>query len=236
MIYDKIVTGTFVTRLNRFIAIVIVNGKEEKVHVKNTGRCRELLIPEVKVILEDCSHVSTRKTRYSLIGVWKQDVLVNMDSQAPNTVVYEAIKANKIPTLTQLIKLKREVSFKNSRFDLYFESAKEKGFIEVKGVTLENNGVAMFPDAPTERGVKHLLEMIQVVKQGNRGIIFFLIQMQVPRLFKPNYSTDKKFAESLILAKNSGVEILVYDSYVETNSISLGKSLPYEILEHRLPT
>ena len=152
MIYDKIVTGTFVTRLNRFIAIVIVNGKEEKVHVKNTGRCRELLIPEVKVILEDCSHVSTRKTRYSLIGVWKQDVLVNMDSQAPNTVVYEAIKANKIPTLTQLIKLKREVSFKNSRFDLYFESAKEKGFIEVKGVTLENNGVAMFPDAPTERG------------------------------------------------------------------------------------
>lgn len=230
MIYEKIVTGTFIKRPNRFTAIVVINGNKETVHVKNTGRCQELLLPGAKVILEDRSHILTRKTKYSLIAVWKGKMLVNIDSQVPNQVVYEAVKAKQIPTLTNLTHLKREVSFGNSRFDLYFESTKEKGFIEVKGVTLETDSIAMFPDAPTSRGLKHVLEMIQVVEQGYRGIIFFLVQMKGPKLFQPNLEMDRAFTQALQKAKSSGVEIMVYDSCVLANSIQLDEQLLYKIM------
>lgn len=146
MKYNKIVEGIFIKRPNRFIAQVTIDGKEEIAHVKNTGRCKELLIPGTKVILENCSHNLNRKTKYSLIAVWKDNILVNIDSQVPNTVVFQALKENKIPELAGSINLKREVNFKNSRFDIYFESKEQKGFIEVKGVTLENNSISMFPE------------------------------------------------------------------------------------------
>lgn len=223
MKYDKVIEGIFVKRPNRFIAHVLINGVEEIVHVRNTGRCKELLIPGAKVILEDCSHNLTRKTKYSLIAVWKGDMLVNMDSQIPNAAVFKAINENKIIGLENLNHIKREVTFGNSRFDIYFESGTEKGFIEVKGVTLEDNNIAMFPDAPTMRGAKHVLEMIEVVKQGYRGIIFFLLQMKGPNIFRPNYEMDKAFSDALKLASENGVEILVYDSIIKSDEITVDK-------------
>lgn len=227
MKYNKIVEGIFIKRPNRFMAQVIIKGKEETVHVKNTGRCRELLVPNARVILEDCCHNPNRKTKYSLISVWKDNTLVNIDSQVPNKVIFDGISNGMIKGLEDTIHLKREVVFGNSRFDIYFESENNRGFIEVKGVTLENDGVAMFPDAPTERGRKHVLEMVDAVKQGYRGIIFFLVQMKGSKIFRLNWEMDRAFSEAVKYASENGVEILAYDSIVTENSISLGR--PVEI-------
>lgn len=229
MKYNKVVDGIFVKRPNRFIAHVLINDKEEKVHVRNTGRCKELLIPGAKVILEDCSNNPNRKTKYSLIAVWKEDILVNIDSQIPNKVIFNSLEANQINGLEDLKQVKREVTFGQSRYDLYFESQFEQGFIEVKGVTLENNGIAMFPDAPTERGTKHVLEMVEAVKKGYKGIIFFLIQMKGPKVFRLNWKMDKKFSEAVVFAKEKGVEILAYDSHVTENTIILGQPIKLDL-------
>lgn len=223
MKYTKIIEGVFLKRPNRFIAQVLIDGKEETVHVKNTGRCKELLLPGVKVILEDCSNNPNRKTRYSLIAVWKGDMLINMDSQVPNTVVYEALKEGKIEEIKDVVYSKREVTFGKSRYDIYYESENQKGFIEVKGVTLEDNHISMFPDAPTERGAKHVLEMIEAVKEGYQGALFFLIQMKGPDEFRLNWEMDRNFSEAVKLASENGVEILAYDSTVLENSITLDK-------------
>ncbi|MDD4834096.1 MAG: DNA/RNA nuclease SfsA, partial [Lutispora sp.] len=150
MIYNDTKEAIFIKRPNRFIAHVLLDGKEEIVHVKNTGRCREILIEGTKVILE-ASKNPNRKTAYSLIAAYKGDMLINIDSQIPNAVVFEGIKQNRISIISDVKYLKREVTYGNSRFDMYFEKENSKGFIEVKGVTLEENGLAMFPDAPTER-------------------------------------------------------------------------------------
>lgn len=233
MKYKKIIEGIFLARPNRFIAQVLIDEKEEIVHVKNTGRCKELLLPGVKVILEDCSNNPNRKTKYSLIAVWKQNMLVNMDSQVPNEVVFNALKENKIQELKNLRYLKREVTFNNSRFDIYFEDEKQKGFIEVKGVTLENNHISMFPDAPTERGAKHVLEMIEAVNQGYKGTIFFLIQMKGPQSFKLNWEMDRKFSEAIKLAYENGVQILAYDSIVNNNSIQIGNSIEVDLISQK---
>lgn len=229
MKYNKILEGIFIKRPNRFIAQVIIDGKEEIVHVKNTGRCKELLIPGTKVILEDCSHNPNRKTKYSLIAVWKENMLVNMDSQIPNAVVFEALRENRIPELECVVNLKREVSYGNSRFDIYFESGEQKGFIEVKGVTLENNSIAMFPDAPTERGAKHAMEMVEAVKEGYMGIIFFLIQMKGPKIFKLNWEMDENFSRAVKFASENGVHILAYDSIVMEDSICLDKPIEIDL-------
>ena len=231
MKYNKIVEGKFISRPNRFIAQIMINGEEETVHVKNTGRCRELLKPGVKVVLEDCSHNLNRKTKYSLIAVWKDEMLVNMDSQVPNRVVFDAINENKIKGFENLDLLKREVTFGNSRFDMYFEDGDEKGFIEVKGVTLENDGISMFPDAPTERGSKHVLEMIEAVKEGYKGVIFFLIQMKGPKEFRLNWKMDEKFAQAIKLASENGVEIIAYDSIVSDNGIYINKPIEIDLLK-----
>lgn len=229
MKYKKIVEGIFLKRPNRFIAQVLIDGKEETVHVKNTGRCKELLLPGAKIILEDCSHNPNRKTKYSLISVWKENVLVNMDSQVPNAVVFHGIKDKKIHGIDDVIHLKREVTFGNSRFDIYFETKDQKGFIEVKGVTLENNHISMFPDAPTERGAKHVLEMIEAVNQGYKGIIFFLIQMKSPKQFRLNWEMDNKFSQAVKLASENGVTILAYDSIVYNNSIEIGNPIEIDL-------
>ena len=225
MKYNKVLEAMFISRPNRFIAEVLINGKEETVHVKNTGRCKELLQPGAKVILEDCSHVLTRKTKYSIIAVWKNDMIINIDSHVPNKVVFDALNDNKIEGLEDLDFLKREVTFGNSRFDIYFEDGDKKGFIEVKGVTLEHYGVSMFPDAPTERGSKHVLEMIKAVKQGYRGIIFFLIQLNGSKQFRLNWKMDEKFAETIKLANENGVEIIAYDSIVGEDNISINRRI-----------
>lgn len=228
MKYKKIIEGIFIKRPNRFIAQVLIDDIEETVHVKNTGRCRELLIPGAKVILEDCSDNPNRKTKYSLIAVYKGDILINMDSQVPNAVVFESIKDNKIP-VGKLNNLKREVTYQNSRFDIYFETDIKKGFIEVKGVTLENDCISRFPDAPTQRGTKHVLEMVKAVEEGYMGIIFFLVQMKGPEEFRLNWEMDKEFSQAVRFANENGVIIMAYDSIVSEDSIELGSPIPIDL-------
>jgi len=229
MVYKNIVEGIFIKRPNRFVAHVLINGKEEIVHVKNTGRCKELLVPGAKVILEDCLHHKNRKTRYSLIAVWKGHMLINMDSQVPNDVVFEALKEGKIEGLEDLTMIKREVAFGNSRYDIYFESKNEKGFIEVKGVTLEINGISMFPDAPTERGTRHILELTEAVKEGYKGVVLFLIQMKGPTVFRPNWEMDISFSQAIRFAYDNGVNVLAYDSIVTENSIVLNEKMKIDL-------
>lgn len=221
MKYNKIVEGIFIKRINRFIAHVWVEGIEEIVHVKNTGRCKELFIAGAKVILE-CSQNPARKTRFSLICIYKGDRLINIDSQVPNYVVLEALQTGSISEIAAINTLRKEVTFGNSRFDVYFESLGSKGFIEVKGVTLEEDGMVMFPDAPTSRGAKHVYEMIKAVEEGYQGYIFFLIQMKGVISFSPNRETDKAFAAALELAAAKGVKLLAYDSFVEEDKIVIG--------------
>lgn len=223
MRYSEIVEAVFISRPNRFIAEVLVGGKQESVHVKNTGRCREILVKGTKVYLEKSSNPK-RKTNYSLISAYKGQTLINIDSQAPNQVVFEAMKENRIRGFEDLSLMVRERTFGNSRFDLYYKRNNgKKGFIEVKGVTLEMEGLAMFPDAPTERGTKHIEEMVNAVAEGYEGNIFFLIQMAQFKNFRPNIDMDPKFSNSLRKAHESGVKILVYNAYVTKDEIILGK-------------
>ena len=220
MKYENIVEAEFISRPNRFIAIVRLNGEEIKAHVPNTGRCKELLIPGVKVILSRSDNPN-RKLSYSLISVYKGDMLVNIDSQNPNRLVYEALSTGKlfgkIPD-----KIKKEYTFGSSRIDLMFEDAVlGKGLIEVKGCTLEIDGHTFFPDAPTERGVKHLKELIEAKKDGWNCYVVFAIQMKGVRAFSPNRNTHGEFADVLADADKAGVKILAFDSIVSTDEVVL---------------
>lgn len=230
MTYKNIVEGRFISRPNRFIAKVNINGQEETVHVKNTGRCKELLIPDCKVFLAP-SENPKRKTKYDLIAVIKKadnkEILINMDSQIPNLVAEEWLRNGSIFSKEALIK--REVTFKNSRFDIYAEDGPRKAFIEVKGVTLENNGTLMFPDAPTLRGIKHINELIEAAKAGYEAYILFVIQMKGAKEFKPNDLTHKEFGETLRKANASGVKILAYDCKITPNSIELDSPVKINI-------
>ncbi|BBB92704.1 sugar fermentation stimulation protein A [Methylomusa anaerophila] len=225
MKYDNIIKGVFIERPNRFLARVTVDGSEQTVHVKNTGRCKEILLPGVEVILEVANNPA-RKTSLSLIGVYKGDRLINIDSQAPNQVVFESLLAGNVKEIGRIKFAKKEVSFANSRFDIFFETDKQKGFIEVKGVTLEENGTAMFPDAPTLRGTKHLQELIKAAQAGYICCVLFLIQMRPISYFTPNVSTDPNFAAAVRLAARQGVNVLVYDSIVQEDEIKMGDRVP----------
>ena len=224
MEYKNMRQAAFIKRPNRFIAVVQLDGREETVHVKNTGRCRELLIQGARVILEESMNPN-RKTRYSLIAVYKGDLLINMDSQVPNGVVEEALKDGKISEIGEVSLIKREVTYSQSRFDIYYEKHGVKGFIEVKGVTLERNGVALFPDAPTLRGARHVLELVKAREEGYEANLLLLIQMDGVDYFTPNGEMDSRFADALRLAKDKGVCIMAYDSIVKENSIYLGKRI-----------
>lgn len=224
MKYKDIREAVFIERPNRFIARVLLGGCEETVHVKNTGRCREILVPGTSVILEHSKNPD-RKTKHSLIAAYKGDKLINIDSQAPNTVVFEALAKGQISEIGKVMFAKREVTFKDSRFDLYYENEGVKGFIEVKGATLEEDGVAMFPDAPTERGTKHVYEMVRAVENGYKGNILFLIQLQGVRYFTPNDRMDPEFAQALKYCSTKGVGILAYDSIVYKDEIILNKRI-----------
>ena len=202
MHYENIIHGEFVSRPNRFIAKVIVEGKEETVHVKNTGRCKELLLPGSDVILE-ISDNPNRKTKYDLISVYKEGLgLVNIDSQAPNKVVKEWLERQGYDTI------KPEYTYGNSRLDFYMEKAGEKYLLEVKGCTLEIDGVGYFPDAPTERGVKHLRELAKAAGEGYHAMAAFVIQMEGVWEVRPNVATHEEFGVALKEAQEAGVEVL----------------------------
>lgn len=228
--YQEIIEGIFIKRINRFIAQVIVNSNIEEVHVKNTGRCKELFIEGRKCYLEK-SNNPNRKTKYSLISIYKDDLLINIDSQIPNKVVYDGIINNKILSHLEPKNVQREKQYGNSRFDIKFFSEKynKEFFLEVKGVTLENDSIAMFPDAPTTRGSKHILELVNAKENNYGAIIFFLIQFKGASVFKPNIITDPEFSNNLKLAKENNVEIMCYDSIITKDSININKKVRVEI-------
>lgn len=211
---NKIREGRFLSRPNRFLAEVELPEGVETVHVKNTGRCRELLVPGARVFLEESGNPG-RKTRYSLVAVYKGHMLVNMDSQAPNAVAAEALTEGRLRELGPVVLVRREKKYGGSRFDIYYEKeCGQKGFLEVKGVTLEEDGIAMFPDAPTERGAKHLLELAEAAKEGYEAAVLFLIQMKGPKVFRPHTERDPVFAAALRQAAAAGVRVLAYDCRV----------------------
>ena len=227
MKYHKIAEGTFLERPNRFIAKVMIDGREETVHVKNTGRCRELLPKGAKVYLAD-EEGKERKTRYDLIAALKDNRVINMDSQAPNAVVKEALQQGLI--LRETIKeIKPEFTYGESRFDFFVQTERnDKGiFIEVKGVTLENDNIVSFPDAPSERAVKHVEELIRARKEGYEAYILFVIQMENVKFLIPNENTHKEFAHALRRAKDAGVQIMAYDTLVTPDSMILNQ--PVEV-------
>lgn len=232
MLYPNIAVGTFLSRPNRFLALVLLDGKEIVCHVKNTGRLRELLIPGISVAVQfhpDAEKLG-RKTFYSLIGVLKESEAgkfwVNIDSQAPNQAAWEWLSAGKgLPFCPRPINLRREVRFHDSRFDLSFSYGDTPWFMEVKGVTLDADGTAMFPDAPTERGVKHLEELVLAKKDGYEAAALFVIQMKGISAFAPNRKTHPEFAQALVNAKEQGVHIWAYDCTVTANSMYIDQPI-----------
>lgn len=222
MHYPNITSGRFIARLNRFIAQVEIGGREETCHVKNTGRCRELLVPGARVYLT-ASGNPKRKTQYDLVAVEKGARLINMDSQAPNKVVQEWLEQGGLPGLTRI---QPEYRYDQSRFDFYLEQDGRKAFLEVKGVTLEENGVVRFPDAPTARGAKHLHELIRAGREGYGTYVFLVIQMENVDHFEPNWKTDPDFGQTLLDAQEAGVHLLAYDCQVTPGSLRIGKKVP----------
>ncbi|MFM5881934.1 sugar fermentation stimulation protein A [Methanobrevibacter gottschalkii] len=214
------VKGIFKNRPNRFIAEVEVGGNLEIAHVPNTGRCKELLVDDAVVWLKVADNPK-RKTRFSLHFVENKNVLVSLYSQQANTIVYDAVIEGKIKELNGYSIYQREKTIDNSRIDIYLENETEECYVEVKGVTLIVDGEARFPDAPTERGSKHLKELIKLKKEGNRCVVFFLIQHPVGKFFRPNWENDPKFSQTLNEAYEKGVEILVYRCDNQLDGINL---------------
>lgn len=217
MEYKNIKPAKFISRPNRFIANILIDGKTEICHVKNTGRCRELLVPDAEVFVQQFNN-SNRKTKFDLICVVKDKKLINMDSQVPNKVFAQwVIKSGYFGSIS---KLKPECFFENSRFDFYIETEDHrKIFVEIKGVTLEEYGVSAFPDAPTQRGVKHLNELCKCIDSGYEAYVFFIIQMKDVHLFVPNRRTHSEFADALIKANDYGVKIHALNCFVTPDTI-----------------
>lgn len=235
MRYEKIISGIFRERPNRFIARVEIGGVMETVHVKNTGRCRELLIPGVKVYLSQAGNEAKRKTKYDLVCVEKRragrkPLLINMDSQIPNDVAEEWLRKGEL--FGRSARIRREMTYGDSRFDFCIdEEGGRRHYMEVKGVTLEENGTALFPDAPTERGVRHLRELTACAKAGYGAWILFVIQMKGMNLFRPNRAMHEEFANALQEAAENGVKILVKECEVTPETLELKGSVPLDLKE-----
>lgn len=230
MQYSDIHEAVFLERPNRFIAHCTVDGRLETVHVKNTGRCRELLVPGATVYLEKSSNPN-RKTAYDLVTVETPFGLVNMDAAAPNQVAGELLRAGMIlssPTLVQ-----PEVRFGASRLDFYAENDRQRLFVEVKGVTLRQGEWAVFPDAPTVRGAKHMGELVQAVAQGYRAMALLIVQMGGCTAFRPNRETDPAFCLALRDARAAGVEVRAVDCRVTPNTVTANRELPVDLNGHK---
>ena len=223
MRYGAMVPGRFVARPNRFIAHVEIGGELQVVHVKNTGRCRELLRSGAEVWCEESGNPA-RKTKYDLISVRKESRIINMDSQAPNKAAGEWLAAGGLGPVTDL---KAECFHGDSRFDFSFTKDGVPCFLEVKGVTLENDGVCAFPDAPTERGAKHLRGLAALAREGYGAYVLFVIQMEDVKYLHPNDATDPKFGAALREAAGAGVQILAVDCAVTPDTMTIGN--PVEV-------
>ena len=225
MFYTNMVPGTFLSRPNRFIAHVEIDGRTETVHVKNTGRCRELLPAGARVWCQRSDNPA-RKTKYDLITVRKGELLINMDSQAPNIAAEEWLRSG---GLGEIENLRRETVHGDSRFDLSFVKDGRQCFLEVKGVTLENGGVCAFPDAPTERGAKHLRGLLRAAQEGYGAYVLFVIQMSPVRYLHPHDATDPQFGQALRQAAAGGVQVLAMDCRVTEDSMEIQSSVRVEL-------
>lgn len=225
MFYTNMVPGTFLSRPNRFIAYVEIDGRTETVHVKNTGRCRELLPAGAQVWCQRSDNPA-RKTKYDLITVRKGELLINMDSQAPNIAAEEWLRSG---GLGEIENLRRETVHGDSRFDLSFVKDGRQCFLEVKGVTLENGGVCAFPDAPTERGAKHLRGLLRAAQEGYGAYVLFVIQMSPVRYLHPHDATDPQFGQALRQAAAGGVQVLAMDCRVTEDSMEIQSSVRVEL-------
>ncbi|NLJ97169.1 MAG: DNA/RNA nuclease SfsA [Clostridiales bacterium] len=228
--YDSYI-GTFIRRPNRFIAHIDIDGKEVICHVPNTGRLKELLTPGVSVLLSYHSS-PTRKTKYELRMIKKKEAWISIDSQLPNALAYEAIASDVIEELIGYTTIKREVTYQNSRFDLQLTDnvnlnySQQACFVEVKGVTLEHDDWTYFPDAPTERGRKHIGELIHAVNNGHRAVLLFVIQVEYATGFTPNKATDPEFALMVETAFKAGVEVLAYRCKVSPDEVTIVEKIP----------
>lgn len=225
MRYENMVPGIFLRRPNRFIAHVQIGGEETICHVKNTGRCRELLVPGAQVWCQHCLGPN-RKTQYDLITVKKGDRLINMDSQAPNACVKHWLLSGGLGEVSQV---KPETRWGDSRFDFSFQKEGKPCFLEVKGVTLETDGICAFPDAPTQRGVKHLQELAQLAKEGYGAYVLFVIQMEHVLYLHPNDATDPAFGAALRQAADAGVQVLAVDCRITEDSMVIGAPVPVNL-------
>lgn len=223
MKYDCVCPAVFLDRPNRFIARVELDGRTETVHVKNTGRCKELLLPGRTVWLAEGTNPA-RKTKYDLIAVDKAGLLVNMDAQAPNKVFAEWALAGGF--VSGLTRLKPEVAWGSSRFDFYWEAGDRRGFAEAKGCTLEDGGLARFPDAPTERGVKHLRELAACRAEGYEAAVCFILQMEGMKQFSPNDDTHPAFGAALRAAAAAGVRVLAMECAVTPDTLTVIRPVP----------
>ena len=223
MRYERIERAVFLERPNRFIAYVELNGQKETVHVKNTGRCAELLVPGASVYVQRSANPD-RKTKWDLIAVEKGSRMINMDSQIPNRVVQEWIEGGAF--FENVTQIRPETTWGNSRFDLYVETGGRKIFIEVKGVTLEEGGRAFFPDAPTERGVRHIRELIRAAAEGLDATLFFVVQMNGIASVSPNDRTHPAFGEALREAAAAGVRICAGTCRVGPDRLELDRPVP----------
>ena len=231
MKYSQVIPARFLRRPNRFVAQVELEGRECVVHVKNTGRCKELLQPDAKVYLALGGNPA-RKTAYDLVAVEKNrpdkaPLLVNLDSQIPNDVAEEWLPRSGL--FSPAVVIRREVTYRSARFDFYLEDGPRKIFLEVKGVTLEHDGVASFPDAPTERGVKHLHELVEARQDGYETFLLFVVQMKEMRSLRPNDVTHPAFGDALREAARNGVKILAMDCLVQPDSLVIDQPLPVEL-------
>lgn len=225
MKYYRIKEGRFISRPNRFIAHVEIEGKEEICHVKNTGRLKELLVPGARVYVEESDNPN-RKTKYDLVQIYKDDILVNIDSQMPNFLVREWLKKGEV--IPGIKYMQMEKTYGNSRFDLYAEYQDKQAFMEVKGVTLEEDRIARFPDAPTLRGLKHIQELIRCTQEGYEAWLFLIIQMKGVDRFEPNVRTQPEFGRELYRAAKAGVHIQAWDCVVNVGEVYIDKQIPVE--------
>jgi len=223
MRYANCRTGIFRARPNRFIAIVEVDGEDTVCHVKNTGRCKELLVPGCTVVLEAAANPA-RKTPYDVIAVYKGERLINMDSQAPNQVA-SAYLADRFPGAT----IRREVRYGDARLDFYVEDGEDTWYIEVKGCTLEQDNVGYFPDAPTQRGVKHLEHLIRAVEEGHKAAALFIVQMEGIAALRPNDDTHPAFGVTLRRAAAAGVQVWAVDCTVTPDTLTHRATVPVEL-------
>ncbi len=235
MEYKEILPAIFLSRANRFVANCLLDGKTVAAHVKNTGRCKELLSAGTRVYLERQTNISKRKTTFTLVHVLKGDRLINIDSQAPNLLVKEALLDKNLSRCkmgTPEI-VRPEAVFDDVRFDFFLQKGSQRAYAEVKGVTLEENGWTFFPDAPTLRGVKHVRHLIQAAKENYLCYLIFVIQMADVKGFSPNWKMQPEFGEALLQAVEKGVEILAFSVDVTPKAMRLASPVPVDLLKGR---